>query len=56
MNNSGSRRDNLKFIKCALPPTQEAITLLVALVFNIGVLFKCGSRTEYVGDDRVIDN
>ena len=56
MNDSCSRWNNLEFIKCALPPTKEAITLTVAFIFNICVLLKGILRSKDICNNRVINN
>ena len=56
MNNACSRWNYLKFIKGTLAPTQEAIALTVALIFNICVLFKRIARSKEISDDRVVNH
>jgi len=51
MHDSCSWWNYFEFVKCALSPTEEAITLLVALIFNISVLLKGGIRAEEICDN-----
>ncbi len=56
VDDSRSRRDNFELVKRALPPTEESIALVISLILDISVLFEGIRSSEYIGDNRVINN
>lgn len=56
VNDAHSRGDDLEVVECALAPTEELVTLAVALVFEVDVALECVGLAEDVEDDRVVDD
>ena len=56
MANAGPRRNHPEIRKCALPPFQEAVSLAVALVFELDVLGQRLTIAESIDDDGMIDD
>ncbi|MNE50028.1 hypothetical protein D3C80_1445850 [compost metagenome] len=53
---TGARRHNAEAVKGFLPPTQEGVTLVVALHFNAHVFFKSVVIAELINGDRVVNH
>ncbi|MDR6166088.1 hypothetical protein QE367_000292 [Microbacterium paludicola] len=56
VDDAGARRDDLEVVECALTPTEELVTLAVALVLDLDVALEGVLAAEQVGDDRVVDD
>ena len=56
VNDAGAGRHHLEVVKGCLSPTQELVTLTVALVLKSSVALKSVSTAKDVDDDRVVDN
>ena len=56
VHDSGSRRDDLEIVECALAPAQELIPLTIALVFEVDVALEGAGVAEEVKDHRVVDD
>ena len=56
MNDAGTWRNNLEIVKCALSPTQELITLTIALVFQLHIALLSIGRAKEVSNDRVVND
>ncbi|MND92551.1 hypothetical protein D3C80_847130 [compost metagenome] len=53
---AGAGRYDAKILERLLAPFEEAVTLAVALVFQLHIAGKGGRRTELVDNDRVVDD
>ena len=56
VDDAGARGDDLEVVERALAPTEELVTLLVALVLDLDVLLEGVRSTEGLDDDRVVDD
>ena len=56
MTDAGSRRNDPEILEGALAPFQEIIALAVARVFVRDVIRQGFRRTEFIDDDRVVDD
>src|SRR5699024_9775267 len=56
VDDAGSRRNNTEVGECLGAPTQELVTLLVALVLDLNVLLECVWAAEGLDDDGVVDD
>ena len=56
MADAGARRHDAEIIEGGLAPFQEAITLAVALIFDIDILFQGARRAEVIDDHRMVDD
>ena len=56
VDDSGARWHDLEFVKCSLTPTQELVTLLVALVLQGNVETESFRCSEVVRDHGVVDD
>jgi hypothetical protein len=53
---AGAGRNNAEVLERLLSPLEEAVTLAVALVFELDVAGKSGRRAEFIDNDRVVDD
>src|SRR5690606_10754556 len=54
--NTGARRNNAEILECLLAPFQKAITLAIAFIFALDVIFERHRIAEVVNNDGVVDN